>query len=128
MLWKESVMLLTPLVAQGSASVIGYMTTLGRGVFVELLIPVLIIIGIMLCFCTIAITCAKALIHRWVGNVEGGTPEFRQMLKYQYVSISHHDDAPQLEDCNLVGGGFFADVLDWSVNPLFNCPNVHSHT
>lgn len=76
--------------------------------FVQPLIPALITLGIMLCFCTIAIT----LLHGWVGTIVGGTPEYWQMLKYQHIFSSDHDDASQLEDCDSVRGSFFAGILD----------------
>lgn len=39
---------------------------------VHILIPVLIVFGITLCFCTCALTCMRALMYRWISGVVGG--------------------------------------------------------
>ena len=39
---------------------------------VQLLIPVLLTFGIILCFCSCTLTCMKALMYRWVGDTVTG--------------------------------------------------------
>uniref|UniRef100_A0A671TM20 Uncharacterized protein n=1 Tax=Sparus aurata TaxID=8175 RepID=A0A671TM20_SPAAU len=51
---------------------------------IHVLIPVLIVFGIGLCFCTCAVTCMRALIYRWISGVVGGE-------KTLYVKIPIHD-------------------------------------
>lgn len=55
--------------------------------FFELLIPVLIILGIMLCICTIAMASAKALIHKWVDTVVRDTLIVHQRLAQHFVQV-----------------------------------------
>ncbi|XP_026227810.1 uncharacterized protein LOC113170109 [Anabas testudineus] len=42
----------------------------GAGI-VQLLIPVVVVFGLMICFCTCSLTCMRALIYKWIGGILG---------------------------------------------------------
>lgn len=46
---------------------------------VQVLIPVTIVFGVALCFCTCALTCMKTLLHHWIDGIVG--QRYRRYLR-----------------------------------------------
>ena len=65
--------------------------------FIHVLIPVVIVFGIVLCFCTCALTCMQALIYRWISSVVGGEKTLYVKIPTETIHDNEQEENSMME-------------------------------